>query len=656
MSVPVQRWNSQKFKDSTRIALGDCLFDLSSQTVTRLLDDSTAAAGFPNLRGFSYKTVRLENRIAGTTEGTSRQMTFRNTVYNHREKRMVHDFELSVSDGYPQFINERMLVVQTSKELRWLDLNRGTQDWQSVPNSKAERPVVITDFPNSVFRRTYYDPKAATQSTTELFCLTDEGQLLLLSTWSHAASWNASFDDSTFSGAKIYSLDVTGSILESRSTVDGRLVDSIPFEAPITSFSFWYHDDVLLEKGTQNVFYSLAGKPMVNPLDASVWQGSFHAVSPDAKTCLWTDFQRAIVTNAASGKWVCEIKEVGQKFGGRFVFLDSKTLVSLDNRWGLTLRQHDATTGETLLRWRPFWWILPCLIPLAMATLSWIWFWIRLPKPNANWGCCDFYILMSLCMLGLVARVLCIGDSTDLSRLSFRYAQAICSSGIIVAWYMLFFGSQRWIIRLIHLLATYSIVLLSLAAVLRDQPIEACQGLLVVSLPALCALPIWIVIAISFWIMRSRARTQIGLPLRQHTIQMRDLFWFMGVMAVVMLGLKPLLPGMGIWLQLPWGLVITAWVAICSSLGLATALTQHKLGSRLGVVLVGITVLPSLVDVAMMNIDGEFWWLPLTQGRVGDVPFLMGCLSTAAITFVLAKCFKQSPTIAVVDSAYSPSR
>jgi hypothetical protein len=137
---------------------------------------------------------------------------------------------------------------------------------------------------------------------------------------------------------------------------------------------------------------------------------------------------------------------------------------------------------------------------------------------------------------------------------------------------------------------------------------------------------------------------------------MRDLFWFMGVMAVVMLGLKPLLPGIGIWLQLPWGLVITAWVAICSSLGLATALTQHKLGSRLGVVLVGITVLPSLVDVAMMNIDGEFWWLPLTQGRVSDVPFLMGCLSTVAITFVLAKCFKQSSAIAVADSAYSPSR
>jgi hypothetical protein len=102
--------------------------------------------------------------------------------------------------------------------------------------------------------------------------------------------------------------------------------------------------------------------------------------------------------------------------------------------------------------------------------------------------------------------------------------------------------------------------------------------------------------------------------------------------------------------------VITAWVAICSSLGLATALTQHKLGSRLGVVLVGITVLPSLVDVAMMNIDGEFWWLPLTQGRVSDVPFLMGCLSTVAITFVLAKCFKQSSAIAVADSAYSPSR
>ena len=655
-SVPVQRWNSQKFKDSTRIALGDYRFDFSSQTVTPMWEDLTAVTGFPNPRGFSYKTIRLEDHVTGKTKGTSRQMTFRNTVYDHREKRMVHDFELSVSDGYPQFIHERMLVVQTSKELRWLDLNRGTQDWQSVPNLKSERPVVLSDYPNSVFRRTYYGPKATTQSTTELFRFTDEGQLLLLSTWSHAASWNPSFDDTNFSSERIYSLDVTSAFLESRSTVDGRLVDSIPFEAPITSFSFWYHDDVLLEKGTQKNFHSLAGKPLVNPLDSSVWKGSLYAISPDAKSCLWTDFQRAIVTEAASGKWLCEIKEVGQEFGGRFVFLDSKILVSTDNSWGLTLRQHDITTGETLLRWRPFWWILPCLIPLAIATLVWIWFWIRLPKPNTNWGWFDLYILMSLCMLGLVARVLCVGDPTDLSRLSFRYAQAICASGIIVAWYMLLFGSQRWIIRLIHLLATYSIVLLSLAAVLRDRPIEACQGLIVVSLPALFALPVWIVIAISLWIRRSRAQKQNGLPVRQHTIQMRDLFWFMGVMAVVMLGLKPLLPGMGAWLQMPWGLMITAWVGICSSLGLATALTQHKLGSRLGIVLSGLAALPSFVDIAMMNIDGEFWWLPLTQGRVSDVPFLMGCLSTVAITFVLAKCFKQSPAIAVADSAYSPSK
>ena len=140
-SVPVQRWNSQKFKDSTRIALGDYRFDFSSQTVTPMWEDLTAVTGFPNPRGFSYKTIRLEDHVTGKTKGTSRQMTFRNTVYDHREKRMVHDFELSVSDGYPQFIHERMLVVQTSKELRWLDLNRGTQDWQSVPNFVVPCPA-----------------------------------------------------------------------------------------------------------------------------------------------------------------------------------------------------------------------------------------------------------------------------------------------------------------------------------------------------------------------------------------------------------------------------------------------------------------------------------------------------------------------------------
>lgn len=655
-SVPVQRWNSQRSKDSTRIALGDYLFDFSSQTVTPLLDDLTAATGVPNPRGFSYRTIRLEDHAAGKTKATSPQMTFRSTVYDHREKRMVHDFELSVADGYPQFINERFLVVQTSKELRWLDLNRGTQDWQSVPNLKPERPVVMPDFPNSVFRRTYHDSKVSALSATELFRFTDEGQLLLLTTWSHAASFAPSFDDTKFSGGRIYSLDVTGAFLESRSTVDGQLVASIPLEAPVASFSFWHGTDTLLEKGTQNVFYSLAGKRIVNPLDTSVWKGSLCDLSPDAKICLWTDFQRAIVTDAESGEWVCEIKEVGHGFFGRFVFLDSKTLISTDNSWGLTLRRHDLATGETLLRWRPFWWILPCLIPLAIASLVWIWFWIRLPKPNANWGWCDFYILMSLCMLGLVARVLCIGDPSDLTRPSFRYAQAICSSGIFVSWYMLFFGSQRWIIRAIYMLATYSIVLLSLAAVLHDKPLEACQGLIAVSLPALFAIPIWIVVTISLWIKRSRAQKQIALPLRQHTIQMRDLFWFMGVMAVVMLGLKPLLPGMGAWLQIPWGLVITAWVAICSSLGLATALTQNKLGRRLGIVLCGLAVLPSFVDIVMLNIGGEFWWLPLTLGRISDVPFLMGCLSTVAITFVLAKCFKQSSPGEAVGSSYSPSK
>ncbi|MCY2984116.1 MAG: hypothetical protein NTY15_10850 [Planctomycetota bacterium] len=637
-AAPIIRWNNQSLSSNKRVVFGDYLFDLSTKTATPFVDDLTAKSFPPNANGFSYRSAAKKDLSLGKQKAPSPEVTFRNTVYNHSQGRMVHDFEVTIGrNTWPRFVTERFLVVEAAEELRGLDLSRSKEDWQVLSIAGSGKRIVWSHSEQPVFRRTYKNPTATTQGTTELFRFTEGGEIQLLTSWTHLANATLWFSDTKFSGNRIFSIDVTGANLESRSTLDGKLVESIPLETPVTSFAFWNATDCLCDIGVKGIFYSLNGKRLTNPVDQTAWQGSLRDLSPDARNCLWTDGKRAFITDAESGRLVCEIKEHGL----RFVFLDSQTLISTDSGWGLTLRQHDLVTGETLLRWRPFWWMLPCLAALSSSTLVWIWLWIRMPKPDTNWGWSDFYILLSLIMAGLISRVTFVGDPNDTSRSSFLYAQAVCSSGIFLAWTMLFFGSQRWILRLIHLLAVYGIVLISLAVVLPDRPLEACQGLIMVSLPSVFALPIWIAVAI-YSRLRQRARSERSDDsLKQQSIQLRELFWLMGIVALCAIGLKPLLPGMGAWFQLPWGLLQLAWVTVSACTGIVTALSRNRRWERVGFILCTISLCLLTVDVSMISIHGEFWQFRYSNWLGTHASLLIACVGTLVTSFVFARCLKQ---------------
>jgi hypothetical protein len=630
-STPIFRWNIQRSHDASRVVLGDYLFDFSSQTATSFVNDGTAASLLPNDNGLSFLAT-LKNRSAQNTGTTT---AFRLTVFDHHERRMVHDIDLVIDNrSFPIFINERLIVVQKPNGLQWLDLSQGTDKWQELTTRMNKVLGVSTHQKQPVFSCTFQDVATPMQNTTELFRFSEEGELRLLASWKHLESATPGHYDTKLSGDCIFSIDVSGAYLESRSVLDGTLIDSILLEQPIARFAFSYWDDCLHDIGNQPSLYSLSGKRI--PIPYAGWQSNtfYSKLSPDAKTRLWSDSERTLITETELGRTVCEIKEPGFQY----VFLDPKTLISWGNGWGLTLRQHDLQTGETLVRWHPFWWVWPCLAVLSIATLCWALMWIQIPKHGAAWGWCDFYILMSLCMILLVTRVLVVGNFVTASRLSFVYAQAVCASGIFIAWYMLFFSAQRWIVRLMHLLATYFIVLLSTVIVFHERSLEACAQLILVSIPALMALPLFALIAL--YPMRSkRARdAQSAAATRSHVIKLRDLFWLMAFVALVLVTIKPLLPGMGAWLQLPWMLILLAWVTLFAWAGVAAALARSKRWRRVGAILVAAAFCLLAFDIGMICMAGEQWQTSYFDWQHEIIYLFRGCLSALVVSFFLARC------------------
>lgn len=646
-STPIFRWNSQRSHDASRIILGDTLFDFSSQTAKPYVDDGTAASLFPRTNCRSYR-VNLENRRelqneAKSKGGVSSAFKMRITGYDHDDGRAIFDFDTSIeAQNLGLFAaNQWFVIIPTSEGLRWLDLNQDSRTWQILPNPGPIQPFVLQHPDLPVFRRTSADPVVPTQATTELFRLAEDGQLRLLSSWTHLVSATPNFFDTKFSENRIYSVDVTGAHLECRSLSDGTLVDSFTFAEPVKSFNFSWHNDFVEEKGAQGAYYSLLGKRIENPLVEAKPNRTYLKLSPGSALGLWSDSERTLITETESGRTVCEIKEPGMSY----LFLDSQTLISWDNSWGITLRQYDLQTGETLVRWHPFWWVWLCLAVLSIATLGWALMWIQIPKHGAAWGWCDFYILMSLCMILLVSRVLVVGESTDVSRLSFIYAREVCASGIFIASYMLFFSAQRWVVRIMHLLATHCIVLLSLVVVLHERPLDACQGLILVSIPSLMVLPLFALIAVCSMRFKPASDAQSAAASRSHVIQIRDLFWLMAIVALILVTIKPLLPGMGAWLRMPWMLVQLAWITLFAWVGVVASLTRNKLWGRIGAILVAAAFCLLAFDIGMTCAAGEPWLTQYITWPFGIIDLLKGCLSALAVSFFLARCLKLSGTV-----------
>jgi hypothetical protein len=646
-STPIFRWHTERSQHANRVVLGDYLFDFSSQTAKPFVNDGTAASLLPNDNGFSFLAT-LKNRSAQNTGTTT---AFRLTVFDHHKKRMVHDIDLVIDNrSFPIFINERLIVVQKPNGLQWLDLSQGTDKWQELTTRMNKVLGVSTHQKHPVFSCTFQDVATPMQNTTELFRFSEEGELRLLASWKHLESATPGHYDTKLSGDCIFSIDVSGAYLESRSVLDGTLIDSILLEQPIARFAFSYWDDCLQDIGNQPNLYSLSGKRI--PIPYAGWQSTrfYSKLSPDAKNRLWSDSERTLITETDSGRTVCEIKEPGFQY----VFLDPKTLISWGNGWGLTLRQHDLKTGETLVRWHPFWWVWPCLALLSIATLGWALMWIQIPKHGAAWGWCDFYILMSLCMILLVTRVLVVGNFVTASRLSFVYAQAVCASGIFIAWYMLFFSAQRWIVRLIHLLATYLIVLHALVIVFHERPLEACAQLILVSIPALMALPLFALIALYSMRFKPLRDAQSRDATRSHVIQIRDLFWLMAIVALVLVTIKPLLLGMGVWLQLPWLLIQLAWVTFFAWAGVATALARNKRWGRVGAILVAAAFCLLAFEIGMICMAGEQWQSSYFDWQIESIYLLRGCLSALVVSFFLARCLNVVTGCQPVTSTVEP--
>ena len=152
------------------------------------------------------------------------------------------------------------------------------------------------------------------------------------------------------------------------------------------------------------------------------------------------------------------------------------------------------------------------------------------------------------------------------------------------------------------------------------------------------ALLLFALIAVCSMRFKPASDAQSALTARSHVIQIRDLFWLMAIVALVLVTIKPLLPGMGAWLQLPWMLVQLAWVTFFAWAGIASGLARDKRWGRVGAVFVAAAFCLLVLDVGMTCMAGEYWRGAYGSWFVRNYDLLKGCLTTLVVSFFLARC------------------
>lgn len=623
LHAPISRWNGlNPFKDGKRFCLYHHRFSNDKLWQTWAVLD---------IRERTYKVAN--NWMDASPPGNSayssniavissdeKENKLRLELYSHAEKRVVRSIERSLPlDTQIRVIGSRFVIVDKTTEIQWLDLDDPNETWHTLTIPRGESAWVWAHPELPVFRRTAFKPTPPgstqpPQSFTELYRFDEKGQLRELSNWINGHSGREGLFSTWFQDDTIVSLDSSGAFVEVRSLEDGKLIKRLKLEPQVDllkqKFCVRYgYLEVEDAKGFRH--YSLKHEKWLVPAFEAEgdWTTDSVELSPDSRLALWRSRsdQSAILTDHATDMQVCKLQEPGV----RSAFLDRNTLISYD--WGflLTVRQHDLTTGETLLVWRPFWWVLPVFATACVGSVLWVRSWLMMKRPNMAWAWMDLHLLLFLLMALIVLRLKFAGDPLDTMRLPYQHAIYITAGSLLIAWAWVVFGKSSVVSRLSHLLLVYAIVLGSLSQALATETNTAWMGIALVSLPSLLALPLLVAARWRGWDLFTAQvePTHPIVPAAEKTelITLRQVMIMTAIFALLSLAVRPIVPGIIGVLQLNWSIWQTVEVTFCGIVALLLATCKRSWLKRFGQLLAVVIPILFIVDGLVQMVCGIQW-------------------------------------------------
>ncbi len=582
------------------------VFDIDNKTVERVG------------RRYVPRNSKMSYNIS-VVQSNQQQQTIRVEFYSHLSKRVERSIELSLSsDDFIRVVGERYLVVGTSEEIVWLDLNTTVETWQRFQVSRGEQSWLWSHPTRPIFRRSAVKPAApgsthSPQNFTELFRFDENGQLSLLSSWPHSDSGYTGLRNAWFQDDVIASVDASSGSIELRALEDGMLVNVLKLGAPIdlSRQKFCLTDgELFVEDSGRYRYYSLKSERwLIPPFDSEDgWTHAALTLSTDSRIAVWQDRAKNVVvlTDPATDKQICSIREPGE----RVALIAPQTLVSIDSWFMLTIREHNTETGETILAWRPFMLILPALVVALLSSSLWIFAWLRL-QHSARWAWVDLQVLLLLLMILIVFRLRSIGDLSDINRLPYQHATYLSAGFLFSGWAWLALGKRSVLSRLSQLVLTYTIVFFGLTLTLVKQPHLAWTGLASVTVPGLIVLPLVLALRFRRWNwLHTKLRYNIHSFSKSETITLRQLMGLTAVIALMTLAFRPIIPGLAGLLQLKLSIVDTFMMTLVGITALLLAVSTHSSLRKLGIAVVVGTVGLFIADtLSLAAYTG--WWRPL---------------------------------------------
>ncbi|TWU56147.1 DUF3488 domain-containing protein [Rubripirellula reticaptiva] len=305
----------------------------------------------------------------------------------------------------------------------------------------------------------------------------------------------------TKSGLPIITVSEERTGLEIRSSDDGSLQQTVAlpvgFDPLKSSFKVRGEMFVFDQGGTTKYYDAIREVMLAEPDD----RGDWHVDGQWDGQTIWYSPDYVAVTRVASdgeSKSVvrCKISVAGK---GRWVshLLGPDRLAVSMTRLGGSVEVYDVNSGQMIDAIRPYAWV-GWVFPVALiGYVVWMVAWLRDSKHRyeaiaaeggpPKWLVLDSLKLLGLPMIALVARVVLVGDSTDLYRPPFQYAQGISMAMLAMAVARFCWGQAVWTRRILPVAIVFVSIGFILAYCFRDAPQHATMAIVSVSTPLVVA-------------------------------------------------------------------------------------------------------------------------------------------------------------------------
>jgi hypothetical protein len=499
------------------------------------------------------------------------------------------EFEFPDVSGNLYILDRRFAVAHFNNQFVALDLQNPTAGLKSLDHRLSENEWVIVVGTNRFLTVRHEVPAGSVNLANpiirqvELLTVDESGQPTLIKTWPIGAISSSQWGSASYFGSEIASISPDLKHVQFHSTADGSLVSQLPlpvcFDPTTMDFEFAEQLTVQLPNETHVMDY-VSKRWLPRPSG-----GRHELVDTDPKDgrLLYQSAQNSEQPTKTSQLNV--LGAAGQLIlstaipaGSRCEFLDDNRLVVMSDQGILTVTVLDVETAAVLQVWRPYTWVLPCLITSLIGYLVWSMAWIVTAAQRTGWVWTDAAIVMGIPLLILTVRVLYYG--MDHRGVPLDYLHGILIGGFMATIALTTLSNRRISIRFMPTLLFATVVLL-MSLLIHHQNYEASYYVGIVSFHALIAFGVAIVTRTLGWRLTQPA---LESSQQQQKPSIGDLLLVLLCVAVFFAALRlwygrfAVLPATNLF----WEWVVTA--IVCSALTMVVAFQPAQKVFVIGVI------------------------------------------------------------------------